>query len=178
MADNVDDVDDIIVKGVLDKDSTTSNDITYTEEGDRRRLDVLAKITGNIPVTAAVMCYSSKLAYITDGTTTALTGSFLSQYLYSGTGKFVGFAMTFDHKDVACKLLVDGDTVFSVTADDVKNNSGKYSTMGLDWEPNKKTISFYPNFPICFDTSVDIQAKQTAGSHSRLYYLIAIEKIS
>ena len=173
------DGDDIVVKGAIDKDTPgTSNVITYTEEGDRRRLDVLAKITGNIPVTAAVMCYSSKLCYLPDSTNVALTGSFVSQYSYSGSGKLVGFSMTFDHKDVECKLLVDGDTVFSVSAYDVENNGGKFSTMGLDWEPNKKTISFYPNFPICFDTSLAIQAKNFSGTHARLYYLVAIEKIS
>ena len=173
------DGDDIVVKGAIDKDTPgTSNVITYTEDGDRRRLNVDAKITGNIPVTAAVMCYSSKLKYLTDSSTVALTGSFVDQYTYTGTGKLVGFSMTFDSKDVECKLLVDGDTIFSVTATDVENNASKFSTMGLDWEPNKKTISFYPNFPVCFDTDVKIQAKETSGSHDRLYYLIAIEQIS
>jgi len=179
VADNVDNVDDLVVKGAIDKDTPeTSNVITYTEDGDRRRLNVDAKITGNIPVTAAVMCYSSKLKYEPNSSTVNLTNSFVSQYSYTGSGKLVGFAMTFDSKDVECKLLVDGDTVFSVTAADVENNAAKFSTMGLDWEPNKKTVSFYPNFPVCFDTSADIQAKQTAGSHARLYYLVAIEKIT
>ena len=178
LASTLNDNDDVKIKGILDKTSSTSNAITYTEEGDRRRLDVLAKITGNIPVTAAVMCYSSKLKYEPNSTTTALTDSFANQYTYSGTGKLVGFAMTFDHKDTEVKLLVDGDTVFSVASSDVEYNAAKYSTMGLDWEPNKKTISFYPNFPICFDTSVTIQAKQTSSGRSRLYYLVAIEKIT
>lgn len=125
-------------------------------------------------------CYSSKKTYDTDASTVSLTGSFASQYSYTGSGKLIGFNMEFDHQAVEVKLLVDGDTVFQITGDDLQThgNDSIIENIGLHWEPNKKIITYYPNFPICFDSSVDIQARETSGSHDRLHYLVCIEKVS
>lgn len=125
-------------------------------------------------------CYSKKLRYISDATTVPLTGSFVDQYAYSGSGRVVGFNMEFDHKDVEVKLLIDSEEIFSLDASDLQTHGNNTidDNIGIYWEPNKKIITFYPRYPICFETSVEIQAKETTGSHDRLHYFINIEKVT
>jgi len=181
--------DDIIVKGVDNKnDEANPKPITYSESpdpDDRRCLDINVCNTDEFPGGGNsknfTPCYSSKKTFDSDASTVALTGSFVDQYSYTGTGKFIGFVMAFDHKDVEVKLLVDGDTVFQFTAADIETHQGNTlvdENLGINWEPNKKIITYYPRFPICFETDVKIQARETAGSHSRSYYLVSIEKVS
>jgi hypothetical protein len=125
-------------------------------------------------------CYSKKLRYISNSTTVPLTGSFVSQYSYTGEGRFVGFNMEFDHKDVEVKLLIDSEEIFSLSASDLQDhgNNTLDDNIGILWEPNKKIITFHPRYPICFTEDVEIQAKETAGSHSRNHYLVCIEQVA
>lgn len=182
---NTEDVtDDFIVKGCgPDINNDDPDCITYTEEDNKRCLDThicnVDEINGNNG--GGVPCYSSKKTYDTDDSSVALTGSFVDQYSYTGTGKFIGFVMEFDHKDVEVKLLIDSDTVFEIAPDDISTHQGNTTAdenLGIIWEPNKKILTYYPRFPICFSTDVKIQARETAGSHSREYYLVSIEKVS
>jgi len=184
---NTEDItDDIIVKGVDNKnDETNPKPITYSEGNDRRCLDIKVcnpdEFPGGGNSDNFTPCYSSKKTFDVDNSTTALTGSLTDQYSYTGTGKFIGFIMTFDHKDVEVQLLIDSDEVFKLQAGDLESLQGNQTSadnLGVSWEPNKKTITYYPNFPICFETDVKIKARETAGDHDRLYYLISIEKIS
>jgi len=179
------DGDDIVVKGAIDKDTPgTSNVITYTEDGDRRRLNVDAKIIGNIPVTSAVMCYSSKKTFDLDDTDVALTGTLTDQYSYSGTGKLIGFMMGFDKKDSEVQLLVDSDEVFKIEAgyldkfNPVSGGMNAPDMLGIYFEPNNKTIIYYPRYPICFETDVKIRARTTSGNVTRIQYIVSIEKIT
>jgi len=176
--------DDFIVKGCGPDTSTDDPEcITYTEHDDKRCLDtnICNADDINVNVSGGVPCYSSKFMFISDDSTVALTGSFVDQYSYTGTGRFIGFVMEFDHKDVEVKLLIDSDTIFSISSSDIETHQGNTlvdENLGINWEPNKKILTFYPRFPICFDTDVKIQARETAGSHDRLYYLVNIEKVS
>ena len=127
-----------------------------------------------------VQCYSPKFRIESDTNSVPLTGSFVDQYSYTGSGRFVGFVMEFDHKDVEVKLLIDSEVIFSIAPSDIETHQGNTlvdENLGINWEPNKKILTFYPRFPICFETDAKIQARETAGNHDRLYYLVSIEKL-
>jgi hypothetical protein len=124
----------------------------------------------------SVPCYGTGFRYDYDDTSTALTGVHTSQYLYNGSGKFIGFNMEFDHKDTAIKLIIDSIPLFEFNNGDIEVHSNGQDTLGIMWESNRKMVTFYPRFPICFGTSVDIHAKETSGSHSRESYFVCIVK--
>lgn len=177
------DGDDFIVKG--DDGTDEGKKITATVDGGVVCLDVVVGNTDQFPGGAnsknLTPCYSSKKTFDLDTTTSALTGTLADQYTYTGTGKFIGFIMEFNSKSAEVQLLVDSDEVFKITGSDLDNIQGQQTAadnLGIAWEPNKKTLTYYPNFPICFETDVKIKAKETSGSVDRLYYLVSIEKVT
>jgi len=175
--------DDKTIKGIVDKNTPdTSNGLTYTEgDVNRRALDVNVINPNDISGgNASVSCYSPKFRYDFDSSVVALSNSFVDQYSYTGTGKLIGFRLEFSSKDVEVNLLVDSEVLFTVSADDMAThgNSNIEENMGIMWEPNKKTVSFYPRFPICFGTDVKIQSKKITGNVNRTHYVVSIEKVS
>lgn len=172
MTDNVENHDDIIVKG--DDGTSLGKNIRALFDGTVWRLATSVIITGF----NSVLGYSPKLTYDIDDTTTSLTGSFSDVYSYTGTGRVAGFLVQYSSKSIETKVLVDGNTLLQISADDIDQSQSNSDCIGLSWEPNKKVLKFYPRFPVYFNTDFKIQAKETSGEQEIQYSLVSIEKVS
>lgn len=128
-----------------------------------------------------VPCYSSKMNFDLDHDfSSSLTDSFVTKYTYSGSGKFIGFDLTYSSQFTATKLIIDSDTIFDIVNSelDVAHTLDK-DTLGLIWEPTRKQLLFYPRFPICFDTDVVIQSRKTSVPAATLdSYIVCIDKVT
>jgi hypothetical protein len=177
---NTEDVtDDTIVKGVIDKAGNTPEPITYSETETKRCLDVEVCNVDEISLSVEKTCYSSKQEMDLSFTTTPLTNTFATYYSYTGTGTFSGFAFRFDSTKTAVKLIIDGYVTLEVESDDLETSlSSSLDFLGLTWDSGKKIIQYYPRLPICFDTDVVIQARQTQGSRNLESIFVSIEKVS
>lgn len=188
------DGDDVNVKG--DDGSDDGVKITVTTDGAKKRLDVDAKITGNVTLPAA--SWNKKLRYddmnaSTGGVArgTSLSGGTWTQvYSYSGTGFLAGALMNIETwgADWEFKLIVDGDAVFTLNAGDLSNDAiydvddvtdANQVPLGISKGSHDRFIFHAPiNLPIQFDSSVVFQARKIGGAKKFQAGLVVLSKLT
>lgn len=140
---------------------------------------------GSVTSGAGIPCFSKNYRLDTSFTKIDLptsSSSYLDIYSYSGTGLLNGFVMDFNSDRVLVRLEVDSQQVFEIDCDDLesyvddtgKGGGGEFGC-ALKWNKSKDQISFWSSNPICFTTSVKIQAKANSDSSSRDMNAYAVE---
>lgn len=136
--------------------------------------------------TPGLAVISKKYRIEFDESDTTVATAFATRFTYTGSGKFFGFVLINDHKEVETKLTIDGtEVVFSLKAEDI--GAAQISspdipdlvqeTGGIMTADNDKTVALKLYAPIVFDTSVKIEVKRTKTSdHTVLRSMVALTK--
>lgn len=94
------------------------------------------------------------------------TNSFTSLYNYSGSGKFFGFELQFNHHEIEIKLIIDGEEVIGgVNIDDISKNVVMQPMLLIRSENKELKISIPEG--IKYDSSIEIQA-QSINNNKKL----------
>lgn len=111
-------------------------------------------------------------------------------YSYTGSGKFLGFTTRFNSDRVDLSIIFDGVRVFELNLDDVESANpnpddnavgGNFNfASSFFYENSRNIFTFNPRLPICFETSVTIEARADSNSSNRdlLSYWVSIVKES
>ncbi len=197
------DRDNTYIKGQTGVDGSgdpIGENITSSDDGDKHRLHVDAKISGGD--IGAIPTIDNRLQYDDMNTSsggvsrkTSIGSSFTTVYEYDGSGLFMGFVVNMEssEKDWYIRLIVDGVDVFI--------DSGGILTKDLfddklyDYEPGGNTGSFPhvgfavtdhgairwkgpSDFPMTFSSSVEIQLRKTSGSKKFYAGLASLVKVT
>jgi len=136
--------------------------------------------------TPGVSVLSKKYRIEFDETDVTAGTAFATVFNYTGSGKFFGFILVNDHKEIETKLTIDGtEVIFSLKAEDVGavqiSNPDVpdlvQETGGIMTADNDKTVALKLSFPIVFDTSVKIEVKRTEDTdHKVLRSMVSLTK--
>jgi len=108
--------------------------------------------------------------YYTD-TNQALTSSFATVFSNSGNGLLFSFGIEFTSDQVELRLVIDGNNVFTYTYEEIENFAffGDDASGERDVFFHRATsdrLLFKPPWPIKYNSSFDIQARETSGNRS------------
>ena len=93
--------------------------------------------------------------------------------LYTATGikTISGFQIQFDDKKVWIRLEIDGQEIFNINVEKLKDisdwNSFAQPQSYISWNDMSKVFYFTPNFPITSSTSIKIQARSKLGKSKK-----------
>jgi len=107
-----------------------------------------------------------------------LDGTFKTLFTYSGSGKLVGFVLTFDGTEPEVRLTIDGDVIFSLELKDIIDASfDSNGLMGTGGGPVVfgDKLCFRPDCPIEYASSVLIEA-QDSGGKSQIRQIVNLTK--
>ena len=155
------DGDDVCVKGV--DSGGASNLIRSVANGSEFDLGVVASIPSTSPGSPTI---TKKLRFDIDTVSQSLTTSYVQQFIFSGSGKFYGFAFDYDSEETATQLKIDGDIVLDMDNEFLQTvqNSGWVQSgigipAGLFFDASDKKTIFNLKWPIIYETSVEILSK-------------------
>jgi hypothetical protein len=167
------DNDDVFVKG----DDGTVSGVKIGVEGDRLKMNTtLTKSANNLD------CADNKLIFEWSDTEIAIAASGsprTSIYSYSGTGKFCGFTIKFNSRRTVSALVIDGVEILNISSNSL-NTLGSNHLIAGSIQYTTEAITFTPPVPICFDTSISLEASADSNVTSRsvLSYWITVIKES
>ena len=85
----------------------------------------------------------------------------------AGQATISGFSLEFDDKKVFVKLEIDGEEIFDINAERLKDlsdwNAAAQPQTYISWNDGLKVFYFTPNFPLVSDTSIVISARSKTG---------------
>lgn len=144
------------------------------------KLDVNASVT----VQSNSKCPTLSNNSVIDSNSTSISfgTSFTSIYSYNGSGKLANFLMRFNTDDCNVKLIVDSKQIFDINLDTYKkildsgNHGGSHSWLSVDY--GEKSLSFNPNCPIEYYTSVLIEVKSDKNTKKVYEYVVCLTKES
>ena len=110
--------------------------------------------------------FSSKFKTIFSDTDVVLDGTYKTLFTYSGSGKLMGFVLSFDGTEPQVRLTVDGDECFDLEITDV--NDAQFKTGSILNGAGGPIVAssqfkFHPDFPIVYGSSVLIEALEASG---------------
>lgn len=156
-----------------DSNKTTGNDraevvLTDEQSGDYADINVKPERDVNgLETIPSVPAYSN-LKYDEITSDINLNGGFTTIFSNNSSGLISGFKLICDNDNVTVRLVVDGANVFSVSLDTLNNfsiarntNSGLIRFLSHD---SIGEIEFFPNFPIRYNTSFEVQAREDSGN--------------
>lgn len=166
-------------------DDGTDDGVKIGAVGDRLKVDAVA--TGQS--VNQLQCIDNKYAIDWSEAVQSLPNSSnpaLEVYSYSGTGKLFGLTARFNSDRVDLSLVIDSVTVFNLNLDAIEaaNPSGNDALAipfaDFEYTNGKNIITIKPPFPICFSSSVSIQARADSNNSNRdlLSYWVSILKES
>ena len=168
------DGDDVVVKGIPAKDDEArdSKMITYTEETDRRRLDVEVGNYDQFPggLLNPVVPVFDTISTIEDPTGLVLTASYQTLHSIVKKGKLIYFAIEFTGSSAAIKLTVDSAVIFEFDEigdylDVLESGSHPASEMFYSFSNSgPKTFIFSPKYPLKVATDWKIEAKSASNT--------------
>lgn len=178
--------------GGITTDSTSNKIVGATDEteigniGDRLKVDAEVSVGFDPADRPGVSVISKKYRIEFSEADVTAAVAFATVFSYTGSGKFFGFILKNDHKEIETKLTVDGtEVIFSLKAEDVGavQIGGAdipvlvQETGGIMTADNDKTLALKLSNPIVFDTSVKIEVKRTKTSdHTVLRSMVALTK--
>jgi len=110
--------------------------------------------------------FSKKLRTEFDDTDVTLDGTYKTLFTYSGSGKLVGFVLSFDGTTPQVRLKVDGDTIYDIEMQDILD--AQFDTNGLIGTGGGPVVFgnqlvYRPVCPIAYATTVLIEATDSTG---------------
>lgn len=176
--------------GLLDfesnyKPSANSNIDLYKFNGDSLKTTSVDSINATISPGSPVLSNNYKIDWSNIKVDLPNSSApYVELYSYAGEGKFISFSMNFNSDNVYVRLVIDNSIIFDIDCDFLEslfhNNEHTNSNRDLNWDRSKNTLSFRPNFPIKYTTSISIQSRSNSSSMSRdmKYYLVNLSKES
>lgn len=120
----------------------------------------------------SIPCISKKFrADYSDTDISVPAWSFVNLYCYYGSGLLFGFNLEFDEDDIDIKLIVDGETLFTLNLKDLESvaDIGSDTICRFFRIDNDDHVEFCPPWPICYNSSVVIDAQKTKnGSRKKM----------
>ena len=117
--------------------------------------------------TPGIAVLSNKYRAEFDGTDVTLTALFQTVFTYSGSGKFVGFTLTFDGSTPRVRLTIDStEVIFNELLCDIRDaglnlNSNKITGTGLVVDSDQ--LLFRPLSPIPYESEVLVEVQDSTG---------------
>lgn len=177
-----DPTDGSIAQG-LNSGDTEGQPISYTNDGDKRRLDVAASVTTEAPS----ISISDNPTVIADDPDINLTTSSNPHdvvYSYSGSGELYGFTFELSNRNVEVRLVIDGTEVFNLNCKILgemfitSTDSSIFSWVTYD--RNYDLFHFKPRTPFSYATSVSLEARANNGNTGRYLgrYFVELTKVT
>lgn len=104
--------------------------------------------------------------------------TYYTVYSDVGVKTISGFALEFDNRRVFVKLELDGQIIFDIDVDKLRNildwNQASLPNFYVSWNDNLKAFYFTPAFPIKSQTSVTISVRGKQGNRDYIGGLLQI----
>lgn len=165
------DGDDVKIKAVDPVDPSIESELTRTVDGDRRRLDVSAKIIGpSVVVIPFVNTYEQPVinSDTSDIRLNKKNSSFTTIWDISGSGMLYGFSMEFGNKDQNIKLEIDGVEIFTVSCVMLESMFKEAEASHYGWiqyDAGRDIFHFKPKFPFQYLTNITVKGRSTKNSY-------------
>ena len=177
--------DNIPQPNIIDIDDT-NGPVDTIVDGIKTRLMVDAKVDAAAGDGGGCPVFSKKYRSLFDGATLVLSVAYQTRYIYSGSGKFVGFVIHFSGSDVVVKLSIDSEVIFELNGEDVNDMqignpasigpNAQPTAGGPSWETTGKRIAFSPACPIAYATEVKIEVKRIGNNIDINRSMVALTK--
>ena len=146
-------------------------------------MDVNAQVNVSVELDENPGCsvLSNKAVIDSNSSDISFGTSFTQIYSYSGTGKLANFLMRFNTDDCNVKLTVDGNQVFDINLDAYEKLLDMDHNLNNSWlnmNHGDKSISFRPNCPIQYTSSVLIEVKSDKKTKKVYDYIVCLTKES
>lgn len=153
-----------------------ANPLPTTAELDLQNLEV--NVTTEPTDAPGIPVLTKKFRIEFDEANITVGSSYTTLYSHNGTGKFFGGILDFNSDSVRVKLIVDGETIFELTLDEIEaiqsfssggcNDSSSMSNMTFlsKTSGNRLNLDFDLR-PLYYETSIEIQAQRTSWSNKR-----------
>lgn len=140
-------------------------------------------VNSTVSVQTDVATYSSAARVDWSGTTINLprqNQTHATVYTYSGSGLLSNILLDFNSQNVEVILEVDGNEIINVDIDEIDNAYKRYllDRHWMTYDKDTKTLSFSPEYPIVYSTSVSVKARANSNSNGRRLegYIVDIVK--
>ena len=179
---------------IMARDTTGSNDISDISEAIDflknnitkvviEGVDIVSNaiaVNAAVSVTSASPTYSKKARIILSKPDQALPRQNQTHYTaftYTGSGQFANFILDLNSENIELVCEVDGEEIFDADIKELKDmydEAASYRTW-LSYDKKKKTVSFSPEYPIAYATSVIIKARANSNNNGRKLERIMVD---